>query len=595
MDTFETAGSRVKRFLNNFFFFLKLVGLFILLMAGLGIQGTLTALLNEKQRTIAIMKTVGASNRSITLHFIGLIGLLGAAGTVAGILCGIGLQTALGWMMAPFLPDFLRPSVPWQGVLEGVVLGFGVVALFSFLPMVRIREMRPMMLFRGGKAPLSKRWPHYLYAVLLFTFFFALVLWHMQDLRFGFYFVVGISGLILLSALLSQLLLWSISRRPARRLVLRQAIKGLFRQAGATRSIIMTLTASLSIIFTNYLVEKNLDATFVQSYPENAPNAFFVDIQPRQTEAFSRIIGQTAELYPIVRARITAVNGTAINRSLERQRKRDNLSRVFNLTYRHHLLEDEILIKGKHLFQNDWTDPQVSILDTVAQMRSMTIGDTIAFNIQGVPLKARISSIRTRTQSSFRPFFYFVFPEKVLAQAPHTLFAALKVAPDQLGDLQRRVVKRFPNISVIDMSQTIGIFTRLMNQLSRIIRTFSLFSIAAGLLILISAIYATRAERVLESVYYKVMGAGKIFVFQVFALENLLLGLLSGVLALLMAQAGTFWVCRVWLDIQYNLFIVDSVVMVAATLLLIMAVGLTASRSIMLKKPVIYLRQQQNE
>jgi putative ABC transport system permease protein len=142
------------------------------------------------------------------------------------------------------------------------------------------------------------------------------------------------------------------------------------------------------------------------------------------------------------------------------------------------------------------------------------------------------------------------------------------------------------------MSQTIGIFTRLMNQLSRIIRAFSLLSIAAGLLILVSAVYATRAERVIEAVYYKVMGADKRFVFRVFALENLLLGLLSGSLALLMAHAGAFWVCRVRLDIGYRLFFFDSMVMIAAALLLVMAVGLAASKSIMEKKPVIYLREQ---
>ncbi len=595
VDSFATASSRAKRFLDHFFFFLKLVGLFILLMAGLGMQGTLTALLNEKQRTIAIMKTIGASNGIVTLHFAGLLAVLGTIGTAAGLMCGIALQKVLGWIMAPFLPDHLIVSVSWQGVLEGVLLGFGVVMLFSFLPMVRIREMRPMALFRRENNRLAKRWPGYLNILLVLSFFFALVIWHMRDVRFGFYFVSGLIGLILLTALLSRLLLGLISRWTVHRLVLRQAIKGLYRQAGATRSVIITLTASLAIIFSNYLIEKNLDATFVQSYPKGAPNAFFIDIQPRQAEAFISLIGRKTELYPIVRARITAVNGEAIDRGRERQRRRDNLSRVFNLTYRDHLLEDEKLIGGNRLFRTDWGNLQVSILDTVAQMRSMTIGDSIAFKVQGVPLKARISSIRTRTHASFSPFFYFVFPPEALRQAPQTLFAAVDVPPQDLGALQRRVVERFPNISVIDMSQAIGVFTGLMNQLSRIIGTFSLFSMAAGLFILLSAVYATRAQRVQETVYYKVMGAETGFVFKVFALENLLIGLLSGSLALLMAQAGAFWVCAVKLDIGYRPFGLDAMVMIAATLLLIMTVGLTASSTIMKKKPVTYLREQTDE
>lgn len=591
VDTFQTAGSRIKRFMDNFFFFLKLVGLFILLMAGLGIQGTLTALLKEKQHTVAIMKTVGATNGYIFRHFIGMVGLLGAAGTVMGILSGVLLQKVLGWMMAPYLPPDLSLSVSLAGVVEGVLLGFVVVMVFSFLPLYRIKAMRPMIIFRKQLDPVIQKGPYYFSGTLILLFFFGLVLRHMQEIRFGLYFVGGITALVLAAALLTQLLLWVMAGRSIGNLVLRQAVKGLFRKGNATRSIIITLTASLAVIFANYLIERNLDAAFVQSYPEEAPNAFFVDIQPDQKEGFIREVGGT-ELYPIVRARVTAINDKTINRRAERRKRRDNLSRVFNLTYRHHLLEDETMLKGKNLFRADWPDLQVSILDTVARMHPMDVGDVISFKIQGVPLKARISSIRTRSRSSFSPFFYFVFQESTLKQAPQTFFAALKVPSGRLGPLQSRIVSQFPNISVLDISQTIGVFTRLMNQLSRIIRGFSFFSIAAGLLILISAVYATRAERMVESVYYKILGAGKPFVFKVFALENLLIGFLSSLLALMMAQAGAFWVCTVKLDIDYRPFLLPSGGMVAVTLLLVVAVGLAASRSIMEKRPVTYLREQ---
>jgi putative ABC transport system permease protein len=592
VDTFQTAGTRIKRFLDNFFFFLKLVGLFILLMAGLGIQGTLAALLKEKQQTIAIMKAVGATNGYILRHFIILVGVLGTVGTAMGIFSGIWVQKFLGRMMVPFLPSDLNLSFSWSGAIEGVVLGIVVVSVFSFLPIHRLNALRPMMIFRRQFDPAGGKWPYYLAVSLVLLFFFILVLRYMRDVRFGLYFVGGISALVLVAAVCTQVLLWAIGRRTIGQLALRQAVKGLFRKGNATRSIIITLSASLSVIFANYLIERNLDATFVQSYPQGSPNAYFVDIQPDQKDDFVREVGRSVTLYPIVRARVTAINGEAVNRTVERKKRRDNFSRVFNLTYRHHLLEDESMVKGDTLFQTDWPDAQVSILDTVVEMREMDVGDTIRFKIQGVPMQARISSIRSRSRSSFSPFFYFVFPEKVLAQAPRTYFAALKVPPDELGALQSRVVSRFPNISVIDISQTIGVFTRLMNQLSRIIRGFSIFSIGAGLLILISAIYATRAERMVEAVYYKILGAGKKFVFQVFALENVLIGLISSLLALGLAQAGAFWVCTVKLNIDYRPFTISSLVMVAATLLLVVVIGLVASRSIMEKRPVTYLREQ---
>lgn len=592
VETFQTARSGIKRFVDNFLFFLKLVGLFILMVAGLGIQGTLTALLNEKQHSIAIMKTVGATNRYIVLHFISIVLLLGAVGTVLGIASGAFVQRVLAWMLLPFLPQGLGQSVSWTGILEGIVLGVAVVLLFSFLPLQRLKHMRPMMIFRGQGKDTSRRWPTYAGIGMFIVFFFGLVLWHMRELQFGLYFVGGLLGLIAAVALLTQAALWSIRKLPVNHLVIRQAIRGLFRKGNAARCTVITLTASLTVIFTIYLIQKNLDATFVHSYPEDSPNAYCVDIQPDQIEAFAETIGQAVQFYPIIRARITAINDQKIDRSRERRKRRDNFSRVFNLTYRNHLLKDEAILEGKQLFHDDWQPVQVSILDTVAEMRSMKIGDTIDFKIQGVPLKARISSIRTRKSESFAPFFYFVFPEAILNKAPQTLFAALRIAPRTLESLQTRIANRFPNISTIDMTRTISVLAGLMSRLSRIVRIFSLFSIAAGILILVSAVFATRAERITECVYYKILGADKRFVQKVFGLENLLLGGLSSLLALIMAQAGSYWVCRIKLDIDYQPFLAVSSAMIAATLLLVLVVGMTASWSIMEQKPVRILREQ---
>jgi putative ABC transport system permease protein len=591
VESFQTARSGIKRFVDNFLFFLKLVGLFILMIAGLGIQGTLTALLNEKRRSIAIMKTVGATHRYIVLHFILIVLLLGSIGTTIGIVSGAVVQRALAWMLSPFLPEGLGRTLSWAGIVEALVVGFTVVLLFSFLPLQRLKQMRPMMIFRDQPGDASPKWPLYTNIGMLILCFFGLVLWHMQELRFGLYFVGSILGLIAAATVLTQVALWRIRKLPVRHLIVRQAIRGLFRRGNAARATVITLTASLTVIFSIYLIEKNLDATFVQSYPQDAPNAYFVDIQPGQIDAFTDALGQPVQFYPIVRARISAINGKSIDRNRERRKRHDNFSRVFNLTYRNHLLDDETLLEGRRLFRDDWQDVQVSILDTVVEMRPLKVGDTIDFKIQGVPLKARVSSIRTRTRSSFAPFFYFVFEETVLRSAPQTLFAALRIAPEKIGKVQTRIANRLPNVSTIDLSRTIRVYAGLMGRLSRIVRIFSLFSIAAGILILISAVFATRAERIAECVYYKILGADKRFVRNVFALENLMLGGLSSLLALIMAQAGSYWVCRIKFDIDYQPLLASSAAMVAATLLLILVVGMSASWSIMEHKPVRYLRE----
>jgi len=595
VDTFRTARTRVKRFLDNFVFFLNLIGIFILIIAGLGIQNTLTAFFDEKQPTIAVMKTLGATSRRIRMHFLPLVFILGLLGTILGISAGIAVQFVLGRLLSDFFPDGLPLTVAWSGIGESLLLGIAVMAVFTFLPLYRLRETRPVLIFRREASGPHRRWPVYASASGLLLFFFGLVAGHMQDLRFGLYFVAGVSGLILAAGLLTRLLLQGLKRLRLRRLILRQAVKGLFRQGNATQAVMVTLTASLSVIFAIYLLEQNLDRTYVQSYPADAPNLFALDIQPSQRKAFADLIRQPLTFYPVVRARITAVNEAPIDRRAERNRRGDNLGRTFNLTYRDTLLEDEEIIKGGTLFRAQWTGPQVSVLDTVLEMRPLAVGDTLRFNIQGVPLTARISSIRTRTVDSLKPFFYFVFQEKTLQAAPQTIFTALRVPQNAVGRLQTRIVKAFPNISVIDLSAAIKVFANILERLSTIVRGFSFLSIAAGLLILVSAVFATRAERTIEAVYYKILGARKSFVGKVFVLEIFIAGLLSGLLALAVSQVGALLVCRYYLDIPYHPFLLTCTAMAAAALLLVIAVGLVPARSILLKKPVIFLREQPDE
>jgi len=595
VDTYRTARSRVKRFLDNFIFFLRLVGIFILIVAGMGIQNTLTAFFNEKQRTIAIMKTMGATHRQVIRHFMPVIVVLALLGTVMGISIGIILQLGMARLLSTFFSPDMSFVVAWIGILESIALGFMVVALFTFVPFFRLKEMRPVMIFRKETVVPHKHWPMFVFVIGFVLFFFGLVFRHMHDLRFGLYFMATLGILILVTSMVTRLLLWILKRLRIRRMVVRQAIKGLFRQGGATWSVIVTLTASLSVIFSIYLLEQNLDTTYVKSFPPDAPNLFVIDIQPSQKETFANSVKQPLTFYPIVRARVIAINGKTIDRRTERLKHRDNLGRTFNLTYRDSLLTDEKIIKGSRLFRDDWSAPQVSVLDTVVDMHKMGIGDTIQFNIQGVPLEARISSIRTRASDTLGPYFYFVFQEKTLKSAPQTIFTALRVEKHMIGLLQSRIVKMFPNVSVIDLSASLQVFARMMKKLSTIIKGFCILSMIAGILILISGVFATRAERITESVYYKILGAGKAFVRKVFSLEILIVGLLSGILAIGISQTGVFMICRFFLDIAYHPFLLSCGFIVGITLLLIIGVGIASTRSILDEKPVSYLREQPDE
>ena len=595
VDTFRTARSGVKRFFDNLLFFLGLIGIFTLLLAGVGIQSALTAFLKENEKTIAIMKTIGATSRFFTRHYIVVLSILGFGGTLLGLFGGLLLQNALNVLFVGFVPPNVQLHISWQAVIQGLGLGVLVVGLYSFLPLYRLKDVKPVAVFRKETIPAQNGWPFYLISVFLFAIFLMLVFWQVQDIRTGLYFVGGVLLLIIISAILAGTVLYILKRLKVKFLIMRQAIKGLYRPKNATKSIIITLTASLTVIFSIYQIEQNLDAAFIQSYPADAPNLFFLDILPAQIEQFSDTLGMKVQYYPIIRARIMTINGEKINRQKERQRRSDNLARTFNLTYRNYLLEDEKIVKGKRLHNDDWGDLQVSVMDTVAEIKDMDVGDHITFNIQGVPLQARISSIRTRTRESIRPFFYFVFPENTLRDAPQTIFTAVKVPRDRIPAIQTKIVADFPNISAIDVTETLMIFNHVMAKLSLIVRFFALFSIVAGILIILSSVLATRFARIQEAVYYKILGAKSAFVVAVFTFENLFLGLVSAVLALVLSQTSSWIICAKVFDISYTPFLLESFYLIAGTVLLIVVVGLLPSISILRQKPVIFLRTQGQE
>ena len=595
VDTYRTARSRIKRFFDNLFFDLSLISIFTLLLAGIGIQSALTAFLKEKHGTIAIMKTVGAKSSYVTRHYVFILSILGLAGTLLGLFSGLILQNALDVLFKGFVPENVTLRISWKAVLEGLCLGIFVVGLFSFIPLNRIKDVKPVIIFRKDPIRSKAGWPVYLSVLLILAFFLLLVFWQVNELKAALYFVGGVIVLIITTAVLASVVLFVLKRVRVHSLLLRQAIKGLFRPKNATRPIIITLTASLAVIFAIYLIEQNLDANFIQSYPEDTPNVFFLDIQPSQLEEFSDTLGMDANYYPIIRAKILSLNGEKINRKQERRSRGDNLARTFNLTYRDYLLEDERIIKGSHLHREDWGDLQVSVMDTVADKNQMEIGDQITFKVQGVPLKARISSIRTRTRESLRPFFYFVFPQNTLRDAPQTIFTAVRVAKPQISELQTKIVEKFPNVSVIDATELLTMFSDVVKKLSVIIRFFAGFSIVAGILIILSSVLATRYARIQEAVYYKILGARSNFVVKVFTIENLALGLISAVLALLLSQAGSWLICLKVMHISYNPFIFESILLIFVTVVLVITVGLLPSISILRKKPVAFLREQTQE
>lgn len=595
VETYASKSSRVKRFFDNLFFFLSLISVFTLLLAGIGMQSSVAALFRRKEKSIAIVRSLGATDNFLIRHYLMLVCILSGIGMTLGIICGLLVEKSFVFLFSGLLPPNIVPGGTVADVFEGMVLGIVVVSFFTCLPLARIRNIRPMAVFRKEKSVSTGRRSMYILVACGIVLLSGLVVRQLEDVRYGLYFIAGIIALVVCISLLIGGTFSLFSRLTFRRLALRQAMRSVMRPGNSSRSIVVTLASALAVLLTIYLVEHNLQSTYIASYPLDAPNLFCLDIQPSQQDEFVELVGEDTELFPIVRARLTAINSKKISRSEEMKKRGDSLAREFNLTYRQRLLDDEILVQGKSLYGLDKREDgpvPVSVLDSVAEMGDMKLGDILYFNIQGVPLVAEVVSIRSRTKSMLFPFFYFVFPDQALQAAPQTLFGALKVDRQQISALENSIVGRFPNISTINVGETAAELGKLMEKLTRIINFFASFSILAGGLILVSSILATRLARIKEAVYYKILGSGSWFVLRVFFLENLLLSLLSGGCAIFIGQMGSWAICRFVLEIDHDPAVISCLVLMAVTSCLVVALGLLSSITIIRRKPVAFLREQ---
>lgn len=614
LETFRTARTGVQAFFDNFILFLSLIGIFTLMLAGIGIQSSLSAFLKEREQTIAILRTFGATGRFVMHQFFAVAAALGILGTILGLLLSFLLQVFFPTLFARFLPPNIELVISGRAIIEALLLGSFVVTAFTFLPIYQIQALKPSFIFQKQTLPIPKGWVYYGTIALIIGFFLGMVLWYLEDTRTGLYFVGGTLGLILVTAVITRLALGLLRKRRLHALAARQALRGLFRPRNATAAIVITLSASLAVLFAIFLIEQNLDASFVDAFPDNAPNLVILDIQPDQVEDVAAELGDGGrsshglEFFPIVRGRIDAINGQStteivvepVSEGQEAEQARPPRigRRTFSLTYRDHLRPNESLLSGASLFESAEPDlAQVSVLADFLENQSFEIGDILLFNIQGVQLPARVTSIRTFVDDgSIQPAFTFVLRPQDLVNAPQTIFTTLTIPKDEVPALQNRLIAQFPNLTIINIGSTIETFAAIARDVTTIIRFFTLFSIIAGVLIIISSVLATRFARIQEAVYFKVLGAKRRFVLEVFTLENVFLGLLSAALALLLSQVGSYILIMQVFELErYRGFWGASLLLAAGTVVLVTAVGLLASISILQKKPIVFLREQTDE
>lgn len=595
----ENLGEQFERTEN----YLSLTGLLILVLGGVGVWNVSRAFVEQKRKTVAVLKCLGASGLRIITVYMFQILLLGLAGSFFGLLLA---QSGLWLARLRFvdaLPAKMSYAINFATAWQGVVLGVLISLLFSALPLLQIRSIKPKLLLRDENNMALSRldWTKWLFGVVCLAALLGLAVWQAGSLKVGAFFLGGLAltgAVLYLSAAVLTWLLKKIKRLSS--FSIRQAVGSLYRPGNQTRIILLAVGLGAFVVLTVQIMQANLIREFDFSRNRRLPSLIFVDIQKSQLAGVAEIIerrtGESPEQVPTVRARIAFVNGEPIDfteRAVGQQQ--GQIGREFAITYRAGLDENESVISGGWWARGESGDvPEVSIEENMAETLKVAAGDSMTFDISGRKITARIANVRKIDVRNTRTAFAFVFRPGTLEKAPQSFAATvLKHVPaTDRQRLQREVLDTFPNVQIFDVADIIAAVNRLVNNFVIAISFVGSFVLLTGILILIGSVALTKSQRIYENAILKTLGAGRRTLAAILVAEYGLLGLLAGIIATAFAVSLSFVVAKYLMNIDWEFDPVTTIAGVFVTALLVTFVGTAASFDVLFRKPLATLRSQ---
>ena len=605
--------------------YLSLVGFIILVLGGIGVWSVTRVFVRQKIRSVAILKCVGATTTQVLAAYVLQVVFLGLTGSALGVgLAGAGIA-AIPERMASALGASsygLTASAVWQGVAVGLLVSL----LFSLVPLLEVRTVKPLLLIRGGTtagltgASVYPAWWRLAgirarlagidrvqagAAVLVSAALVAVASWQASSLRVGLYVCGGFAGIAFILHLVSTGIVRAV--RPiarARWFPLRHAVLSLGRPGNQTRVILLAVGIGSFFVIGVRSLQANLLQQFSLELGSSGADMFLIEILPPQVadvRAFldtHKAAGAAApRLIPVMRARVTGVKGRDTNLDSVEDVRRQGLGREFTITYRDHLEANEKIVDGAF-----WTSAtpadgpvEVSVERGLQERTRLRVGDVMRFDVLGRIIEARVSSIReVQWEDARSGGFMFVFRPGPLDQAPQTWIGILKAPedPSERGRFQRDLVARFPNVSAIDVREILATLQTAVGNIALAISIVGGVALVSGILILAGAVAMTKFQRVYEAAILRTLGASTRMLAAMLALEYGALGLLAGLVGAGGAIALTWGISRHVLDIPWRPAPGLAAIGALITTALVGIVGVTSSYDVLRKKPLGTLRAE---
>jgi len=573
--------------------FLSLASLVSVLLAAVAVAMAARRYASRHLDSVALMKCMGASQGFVLGQTLVQLVCVAVLVTLLGTAIGYLAQTGLAWLLRDLIRSDLPPpglSTAWVGLVTAVTILIG----FALPPLLQLKHVPPARVLRRNLEPPPLRYAAVY--VLAVGSVLALLYWLVRDARLVTVVAAGIAGTFLALAIAGWLLVKAL--RPLRSGVGVAWRYGLANIARRGRDSIVQIVAfglGLMVLLLLALVRNDLLEDWRASLPADAPNYFMINIRPDEgaaIEAFFRERGlPRTELVPLVRARLTAINDVPVGEiRFEGERAQGFVEREANLTWASRLRDDNRLVSGTWWADGDGGGARVSVEQEYAERLGLKLGDTVTYDVAGEPVSAKVTSLRDVRWDSFQPNFFMVFSPGVLDDVTGTLITSVHVLPEQRPALVD-LVRQFPEVTIIDIAALLSQVRDVMDKAALAVQYVFLFTLAAGLMVLLAAVQATRDERRYESAMLRTLGASRRVVFQGVAAEFTALGMLAGLLAALGATVAGYFLAREVFNLEYTIDPWVWVVGIVGGGLLVGIAGMLAARSVVSQPPVETLRQ----
>ncbi len=557
-DAAPGLESNIERFAQ----FLTLIGLTALVVGGVGVANAVSSYLDGKRGVIATLKCLGApAGFPVAVYLIEIL-IIAAIGIAAGLAVGAAIPFLAGSLLEAVVPVAIGGIYPAELALAAVY-GFLTALAFALYPLGRAREVSATVLFRDEVAPARRPPPfRYLLAVALALAALAgLAVGLAHEPRIAAIFVGATAGAFLLLRVVAMGVTALARHAPRTRSTeLRLALGNIHRPGALTAAVVLSLGLGLTLLVALVLIDGNFRRELFGTIPATAPSFFMLDIQGEEAEQLVAFVaehepGATLEMQPMLRGRITALNGVPAGEAEVDPEARWVLRGDRGITYSATPPENSPLTAGTWWTPDYDGPPLVSFGDEVAAGLRLAVGDTVTVNVLGREVTATIASLREINWQSLSINSVMVFTPNAFRGAPFQSLATLSY-PDG-GTTERElaflkaVVEAFPAVTVIRVKEAIETANGIVEQIGWAVRGASAVTLLAAMLVLGGAFAAGRRRRTEDAVILKTLGATRRRLIAAFSLEFLLLGAATAVFGLVAGSLAAWFVLRTIMDVPF--------------------------------------------